>query len=63
MAKERPMEETGRQQMNPGDEAPPGTPGTGDAICPVCHGDGRVEGQKCSNCNGTGVVIEGIGGA
>jgi len=24
--------------MKPGSEAPAGTPGTGDALCPVCHG-------------------------
>jgi DnaJ-class molecular chaperone len=53
-------------QRNPGDEAVPGTPGTGEDVCPVCHGSGklRVEGdtQPCSNCGGTGVIIEGIGG-
>lgn len=52
-----------RRQMNPGDEAPPGTPGTGENICPVCGGSGRIDGKSCENCGGTGVVIEGIGGA
>ena len=25
----------------PGDEAPPGTPGTGETLCPRCGGTGR----------------------
>lgn len=49
--------------INPGDEAEPGTPGTGEDICPVCGGDGRLEdGRACDNCGGIGKVIEGIGG-
>lgn len=50
-------------KMSPGDQAPPGTPGTGENICPVCGGEGTVEGKECVNCGGTGVVIEGVGGA
>ena len=49
--------------MNPGDAAPPGTPGTGEALCPDCSGSGKVRGKKCETCGGTGKVIEGIGGA
>jgi len=49
--------------MNPGDEAPVGTPGTGENVCPVCAGSGRANGRSCVNCGGTGKVIEGIGGA
>jgi hypothetical protein len=37
-----------RSQMAPGDEAAPGTPGTGEDICPGA---------------GTGKIIGGIGGA
>ena len=48
---------------NPGDEAAPGTPGTGEAVCPVCRGSGRRAGEACDNCGGTGRIIEGIGGA
>jgi DnaJ-class molecular chaperone len=48
--------------MNPGDEAPAGTVGTGEDICPDCHGTGRRDERRCPTCNGTGVVIEGIGG-
>jgi hypothetical protein len=47
----------------PGDEAPPGTPGTGEDICPVCNGKGKKDGKACENCAGTGKIIRGIGGA
>lgn len=49
--------------MAPGDEAPPGTPGTGENVCPECGGSGRLAGQACGNCQGTGRVTVGIGGA
>lgn len=52
-----------RAGMNPGDEAPPGTPGTGEDLCPVCHGAGRISNRPCENCGGTGKIIKGIGGA
>jgi len=49
--------------MSPGDEAAPGTPGTGENICPECKGTGKINGGKeCPNCGGTGKVVEGIGG-
>jgi hypothetical protein len=47
----------------PGDEAPPGTPGTGEDICPECEGSGTKEGRRCPNCEGTGRIVRGIGGA
>lgn len=46
----------------PGDDALPGTVGTGENVCPECNGSGEVRGQACANCGGTGKVIEGIGG-
>jgi hypothetical protein len=49
--------------LNPGDEAPPGTPGSGDNVCPVCHGSGRLNQQRCSECGGSGVITSAIGGA
>jgi hypothetical protein len=50
------------QMLNPGDEAR-GTPGTGEDICPQCHGDDRTDGSSCPNCGGTGKIIKAIGGA
>jgi len=50
------------ESPNPGDEAAPGTPGTGENLCPRCGGSGRIDGAECRECGGTGKVIEGIGG-
>ncbi len=50
-------------KLNPGDEAAPGTPGPGEAICPQCEGTGRRAGAPCPNCGGTGKVIRAVGGA
>jgi hypothetical protein len=49
----------------PGDDPPPGTPGTGEAICPRCGGSGRVgdDARSCPDCEGSGKVVQGIGGA
>ena len=52
-----------KDEIAPGDMAPPGTPGTGENVCPDCSGSGQVDGGTCSTCMGTGRVIEGIGGA
>jgi hypothetical protein len=49
--------------INPGDEASPGTTGTGENICPDCAGTGRQDSAPCPHCNGTGKIIQGIGGA
>lgn len=57
-------EPTGAQRpMAPGDEAPPETPSTGENVCPECGGSGKLKGQACPNCEGTGTVTVGIGGA
>jgi hypothetical protein len=54
----------GGPHMKPGDEAPAGTPGTGEDICPDCNGRGKTrEGRPCPNCAGTGRITRGIGGA
>ena len=59
-----PRQPTGLQApMAPGDEAPPGTPSTGENVCPECGGTGRLGASACPNCQGTGKVIVGIGGA
>lgn len=49
-------------EMNPGDEVKPGTPGSGEDICATCHGGGRVDGQACEACGGSGKVTRAIGG-
>lgn len=46
----------------PGDDAPPGTPGTGENLCPACAGTGKIDGESCSECKGSGKVTTGIGG-
>ncbi len=47
---------------NPGDQIPPGTPGSGEAICAACKGKGVIDTKSCPMCGGSGKVIEGIGG-
>ena len=49
--------------MSPGDDAPAGTPGTGENVCPACGGSGKKSGAHCTECGGTGKVTAGIGGA
>lgn len=47
----------------PGDEAPPGTPGTGEKLCPECGGSGQsASGGECPFCLGLGKVTAGGGG-
>ncbi len=59
-----PIGGTDRNAMAPGDEAKPGTPGTGEDICRCCGGSGKMDGGKiCEECGGTGKVTVGIGGA
>ncbi|WP_241665517.1 DUF2934 domain-containing protein [Teichococcus oryzae] len=48
--------------LNPGDDAAPGTPGTGEDVCPECQGSGRVANGACRKCGGTGIVIKGMAG-
>jgi hypothetical protein len=48
--------------LDPGDEAAPGTPGTGEAVCHRCGGSGKVAGAMCPTCGGSGKVVHGIGG-
>jgi len=57
-------DEKGRDQMAPGDEAPPGEQGAAaEDVCPECSGSGKKDGETCPNCLGTGTVEVGIGGA
>ena len=47
--------------LNPGDQAPAGTPATGENLCRECGGTGRLEGgAACPACGGTGRVVEGV---
>jgi hypothetical protein len=52
-----------KDDVNPGDDAALGTPGTGEVDCPACKGPGRKDGASCPTCNGTGKVVKGVGGA
>jgi hypothetical protein len=49
--------------LRPGDEAPAGTPGTAENTCRKCGGSGTFEDRPCPDCEGTGLVTTGIGGA
>jgi len=49
--------------MNPGDEAPAGTPGTGETVCRRCGGSGKLGPVACPDCRGTGLVTAIVGGA
>ncbi len=50
------------EQLRPGDQGAPGTPGTGEDLCPECNGSGKLDSRPCPTCGGTGKVIQGIGG-
>jgi DnaJ-class molecular chaperone len=56
------MSEPDTTKLNPGDEAPPGTEGAGEDVCPDCHGSGKIGSEDCKNCGGTGKVVRAIGG-
>ncbi len=57
----KPIETAG--EMAPGDEAKPGTPGTGEMTCLDCHGSGSRGEQQCATCAGSGMIVKAIGGA
>jgi hypothetical protein len=46
--------------LNPGDEA---APGTGENLCPACNDSRKKDRRQCGQPNRTGKVIEGMGGA
>jgi len=54
---------SGPTDMNPGDQAPPGSPQSGERQCPRCSGSGRQGDEQCEFCGGTGMVIELVGDA
>jgi DnaJ-class molecular chaperone len=49
------------ERENP-ERVPADAPGAGENVCRKCNGSGRVEGEKCPECGGTGKVPTGIGG-
>ncbi len=50
--------------LNPGDEVKPGTPQSGEHVCPTCFGSGRAEsGGECPACGGSGKIIALVGDA
>ncbi len=53
----------GAGRKNPGDEVAPGTPQSGENVCPRCQGSGRIEGNECPDCGGSGTVIVNVGDA
>jgi DnaJ-class molecular chaperone len=53
-------QQAGEAKMAPGDEAPPGTPGTGEDVCPACSGSGRADDGECATCLGRGRVVKAI---
>ena len=51
----------------PEDDPKSGAFGTGEDICPDCHGSGKQLDKKgnptaltCERCDGSGIIIEGI---
>jgi hypothetical protein len=57
------MSTTPEPDLNPGDDAAPGTPGAGEDVCQACEGSGKLaNGSPCPQCGGTGRIMEGIGG-
>jgi len=44
------------------DQISPREPCPEEIVCPQCEGTGRDDLEICSRCEGSGVVIEGIGG-
>jgi DnaJ-class molecular chaperone len=51
-----------RENMNPGDEVPAGTPSSGETICFDCNGSGQKDGSSCAACGGSGKIIESVAG-
>ena len=60
---------TSIRQHTPEDDPKPGTPGTGQDVCPVCEGTGKHPNKatgkptekSCERCDGTGKVTQAIG--
>lgn len=62
MPERTPPPDAGAPDQTPGDDAPQGTPGTGEDVCPKCAGSGTIQDQPCPDCEGSGKIVRGIGG-
>ena len=51
------------EASKPGDEVSPGTPQSGEGLCPKCSGNGEIAGASCPECGGTGKVTVLVGDA
>ncbi len=51
------------KRPKPGDEARPGSPQSGENVCPDCSGSGRRDGKTCTTCAGTGRITAIVGDA
>ena len=56
-------EVAGQPTRSPGDEARPGSPQTGENICPDCGGSGSRNGAGCETCGGSGRITAIVGDA
>jgi DnaJ-class molecular chaperone len=54
---------TGSRSRSPGDEASPESPQTAENTCRSCNGTGRIKGDPCPECDGSGKIIETVGDA
>jgi len=57
------------RQHTPDDDPEQDTPGTGEDVCPECEGTGKQLDKEtgkptdkpCERCDGTGIIVQGIG--
>jgi DnaJ-class molecular chaperone len=52
-----------KEPKKPGDEVPAGTAQSGETICRLCKGAGRVQDGPCPECGGSGKVTVLVGDA
>jgi DnaJ-class molecular chaperone len=45
------------------DAVPPGTPYSAENVCRHCAGSGKIDGEPCPECDGSGKVTTPVGGA
>jgi DnaJ-class molecular chaperone len=59
----KPVESPEASGKRNGDEVAPGTPQSGEAICPACGGTGRIDDKACPDCEGSGKIVALVGDA